>query len=154
MNDARLNQILQEYGPTIRRYLQSKCNDPDDVEDLYQECTCAIFEALPKFEGRSSISTWIVGICRNVFSNYVYYRQRDRNLKDRLQTRETHHDLEERLELSLLIEKLPELLRQVHKLYYLEGRTVREISATLGKAEGTVKYLLHQLRAELREMLS
>jgi len=153
MNDLRFSQILQEYGPMIRRYLNRKCHHFDDIEDLYQECVCAIFQALPGFAGRSSISTWIFGICRNVYSNYVYYQKRDRSLRDKMPTVEANHNPTEILDLRLLIDRLPDLLQQLYKLYYVEGRTVKEISVVLGKAEGTVKYLLHRLRAELREML-
>ena len=153
MNDTRFSQILQEYDPAIRRYLNSRCHNPDDVEDLYQECVCAIFEALPRFAERSSVSTWVHGICRNVLSNYVYYRKRDSDLRGRLPGGETTHDSEDLLHIRLLIDRLPGLLQRLYKLYYVEGRSVKEISVILGKAEGTIKYLLHRLRNELREML-
>jgi RNA polymerase sigma-70 factor (ECF subfamily) len=144
---------MRNYGPTIRSYLKQKCSDPEDEQDLYQECLCAIHAALPRFAGRSSLSTWIHAVCRNVFSNYVYYRQRDRNLLGRLAADRETTDAEEIADLRLLIETLPPLLRSVYRHYYAEGRSVREAAAILGKPEGTVKYLLHELRASLRMML-
>ena len=153
MSDARLTQIIRDYGPTIRSFLRRKCADPHDLEDLYQECVCAMHEALPRFAGRSSLSTWIYAICRNVFSNYVYYRQRDRSLIGRLHADGETISTEEVTDLRMLIESLPLLLQSVYRLYYVEGKPVREISGVLAKPEGTVKYLLHKLRASLRALL-
>ena len=153
MNTPRFTQILQDYGPTIRRYSNRKCNNLDDVDDLYQECVCAIFQALPRFAGRSSVSTWIFGICRNVFSNYIHRKKRDLNLRDRLLAHAVNHNSREPHDLRLLIDRLPAGLQKLHRLYYVEGLSVKEISIVLDKAEGTIKYLLYRLRNELREML-
>ena len=153
MNTPRFTQILQDYGPMIRRYLNRKCNNLGDVDDLYQECVCAIFQALPRFAGRSSVSTWVFGICRNVFSNYVYYKKRDLNLRDKLQAHAVNLNSRETPDLRILIDRLPAVLQKLHQLYYVEGLSVKEISIGLDKAEGTIKYLLYRLRNELREML-
>ena len=52
-----------------------------------------------------------------------------------------------------LVDRLPEAQRRVIELRYVEGRSLVEAAAELGKTEGAVKQLqrraLEQLRAEL-----
>jgi RNA polymerase sigma-70 factor (ECF subfamily) len=56
-------------------------------------------------------------------------------------------------ELDATLERLPPLQRTLYQLYYVEGRSVREIARLLERPEGTVKYLLHTLREGLRRLL-
>ena len=57
---------------------------------------------------------------------------------------------EERTDIDMLIDTLPEIHRRLYRLYYEENRTVREISGLLDRPEGTVKYLLYALRKQLK----
>jgi RNA polymerase sigma-70 factor (ECF subfamily) len=49
--------------------------------------------------------------------------------------------------------RLPEKGRVAVHLFYVEGRPVSEIAATLEVPEGTVKRRLHDARARLRDLL-
>lgn len=39
---------------------------PDSIRDLYQEIVCTLWEAWPKFKGRSATDTWVHRIALNV----------------------------------------------------------------------------------------
>ncbi len=39
--------------------------NPQDAEDILQETFIKAYKALPKFEGRSSLSTWLYRIATN-----------------------------------------------------------------------------------------
>ena len=54
----------------------------------------------------------------------------------------------------LLVQSLPERLRQPVLLYYFADLPVREVAALLGRHEGTVKADLHAARELLRAELS
>lgn len=51
------------------------------------------------------------------------------------------------------VRSLPRAQREVVALFYLEGRSVREIAEVVGRAEGTVKANLHHARQSLARLL-
>jgi RNA polymerase sigma-70 factor (ECF subfamily) len=57
------------------------------------------------------------------------------------------------LELEQGLARLPETMRQVITLYYLEDRSVKEVALLLDLPEGTVKSHLHRARRALGEMM-
>lgn len=153
MQHEELTRVLTEHGPKIRAYFRTRANRPEDAEDLYQECVCALISSLAKFAGRSSISTWIYAICRNTYSGYVYHKTRDRALLEALKSEPSSCENDPHSELRTLLEHLPALQRQLYQLHYVEGFSVREIAQLLERPEGTIKYLLHMLRESLRRLL-
>ena len=60
---------------------------------------------------------------------------------------------EERLDLYQALEGLPEKYRDVVKLKYLDGYTIREISAVTGMPEGTVSVYLRRAIRQLQAIL-
>jgi RNA polymerase sigma-70 factor, ECF subfamily len=57
------------------------------------------------------------------------------------------------VELDQGLARLPETLRQVITLFYLQDRSVKEVAAMLDLPEGTVKSHLHRARRALGEMM-
>jgi DNA-directed RNA polymerase specialized sigma24 family protein len=88
-----------------------------------------------------------------VFSNYVYYRDRDCRLARRLSLDPSPVDPHLPLALRDAIGRLPRDARRLYVLFYVEGLSVREIASRLERPEGTVKYLLHGLRLQIRQLL-
>ena len=51
------------------------------------------------------------------------------------------------------VRSLPRAQREVVALFYLEGRSVRDVAEIVGRAEGTVKANLHNARQSLARLL-
>src|SRR5262245_24883421 len=58
--------VIRQYAPFVWRVLRHQGVPGDQLEDLSQEVFLLIFRRLTQFEGRSALSTWIYGVCRNV----------------------------------------------------------------------------------------
>jgi RNA polymerase sigma-70 factor (ECF subfamily) len=54
-------------------------------------------------------------------------------------------DLEERVSLFQLVDRLPEMQRRVIELRFIEGLSIKDVASALDRSEGAVKQL--QLRA-------
>lgn len=69
-----------------RRYLylyaMVRLRDPDLAEDAVQETMVAALEALPRFEGRSSLRTWLVTILRHKIADLLQQRGREATVGD------------------------------------------------------------------------
>src|ERR1019366_370354 len=70
--------VTAEYGPALQRLARGTEADEARQQDLVQEILVALWQALPSFEGRSSMRTWVYRVAHNVAASHVVKRQRDR----------------------------------------------------------------------------
>jgi RNA polymerase sigma factor (sigma-70 family) len=116
MQPEDLTRVLAEYGPKVRAYFRARANSPEDAEDLYQECMCALVSSWIRFAGRSSVSTWVYAICRNIYSGYVYRKTRDRALLEALRSEPSCCENDQNAELGATLERLSPLQRRLYQL--------------------------------------
>jgi RNA polymerase sigma-70 factor (ECF subfamily) len=145
--------------------------DPEEAKDLAQDVFLQIFRTLGRFEGRSSLKTWIYRIvvnrCRNR-RRWWRRRRRDRSCpleslvrsdEARLTANEADGPFEAlrrrerawRVQDALLRVSFEH--RAILLLREVEGESCGEIAAALGLAEGTVKSRLARARESLRREL-
>ena len=133
-----------------------------DLEDAASEAFAAVYRALPKFEARSSISTWVYQIaCR------TFWRMRER--RDANPTAALEVDIADQRHLSPLdraaateeqevlwsaVAGLEPRQAMAVELHYRRGFAVEEIAAVMECPEGTIKTLLYRARERLRQRLS
>lgn len=53
---------LDDYGEALYRFALSRVGNADDAADLVQDTLLAAFTARDRFEGRSTVRTWLIGI--------------------------------------------------------------------------------------------
>jgi RNA polymerase sigma-70 factor (ECF subfamily) len=153
--------VLEHFEGKVYRLCRAILRNAAEAEDTAQESLIRIWKALPRFDGRAALSTWIYAITRNRCLTAIE-RRRDLNslsdtaveLEADAATAVLDQDPEDPLALLReLAEALPERYRRVLILFYYEERSVAEVAALLGIPEGTVKTNLHRARALLREQL-
>ena len=154
MNREELRRIILTHESMIRRFFDRKVDLREDVEDLVQDTMCAIIEAYPRFEKRSSLTTWVYGICRHILYSHWYNRKRGLNLLRRIQENGSQRTTHDSFSVLWAYERLAPSLRRLFTDYYRCGMKIREIAQSSGKPEGTVKYQLYQLRRELKRILT
>jgi RNA polymerase sigma-70 factor (ECF subfamily) len=114
-----------------------------ELEDACQEVFLIVFAALERFEGRSTLKTWIYGICRKVAANSRRRaaHRRELALPEVLEEAATvaASDAFEALackqSAALLVEfldRMPAEQREVFVLYEIEELAMRDIADSLG----------------------
>jgi RNA polymerase sigma-70 factor (ECF subfamily) len=68
---AELERMLCQHHRKVRAVVLRVVRDPDLADDVTQEALETALRRLPSFEGRSSLSTWVCGIGRNLALNRV-----------------------------------------------------------------------------------
>ena len=133
-----------------------------DVEDLVQTTFIEVLDAAPRFEGRSSLRSWVVGIALNQARNLIRSRVRAREHAPGLratgpqQTESAEGllaDAEQMARLRQAIRELPDIQREALSLCELQELPAREVSALLSVPAGTLWRRLHDARASLRQQL-
>lgn len=170
---AEFARLVDAYSGMIYRLASRMLQNPQDAEDVLQETFIKAYKALPNFDGRSKLSTWLYRIATN--EALMLLRRKTLptvSVNAPLGDAESdeHFELEivdwcclpeselmsaeARRYLDESIEALPETLKSVFVLRDLEGLSVRQTAEVLGIGEGAVKTRLHRARLALREMLT
>jgi RNA polymerase sigma-70 factor (ECF subfamily) len=57
--------LVNDFSPKLHRLALRMLNDPYEAEDILQETFLKAFKNIDRFEGRSSIGTWLYRIATN-----------------------------------------------------------------------------------------
>jgi RNA polymerase sigma-70 factor (ECF subfamily) len=61
-----VSSVFRDYAPFAWRFLRRLGVPAADVDDACQEVFVTVHRKLPEFQGRSSMRTWVFGICVRV----------------------------------------------------------------------------------------
>jgi RNA polymerase sigma-70 factor (ECF subfamily) len=153
--------IFRELAPYVLRVLPRMGVAEADLDDVAQEVFLAVHRGLPGFERRSSVRTWVYGICMRTCSNY---RQRAHRRHERLESvppaGEDARDPERALsagraltKLDAALARLPEAQRAVFVLFEIEQLAITEIAAALDCSKFTIYARLYAARSAVRAAL-
>ena len=159
-HESAFGLVAERYESKLYRLCVALLRDPAAAQDAAQESLIRVWKALPRYDGRAALSTWIYAITRNRCLSALERTREALSLSDEaVQTEaeamaETEADAGTASTIRRLVDDLPESARRVITLFYFEERSVAEVAVMLGCPEGTVKTHLFRARAALLEKLS
>ena len=152
--EREFTRIVSEYKNTIYMvcYMFSKNNE--QVQDLSQEVLINLWRALPKFEGKSSLKTWVWRV-----SLYPCITQERKSRKSASLPLEVDIDLYNDDDSDTLqIQKLHERINRLGMfdraiiLLWLENMSYEEIGSVVGISEKNVSVRLYRIKEQLKTM--
>ena len=154
-----LRQIFDVYAPFVWRTLRHLGVAESDLDDVCQDVFDTVNRRLESFEGRSSVRTWIYGICLRVASDhrrraYVRHELPVADVTEQAAPPTQHEDYarsEARALLRVLLQSLDEDKRAVFVLYEIEELSMKEISEAVGCPLQTAYSRLHAARKLILE---
>ena len=172
-NETRETQeVFSRYLPLLHRTAHRYLGNAADAEDAVQDALLSAYKHLDQFRGQAQLSTWLVAIVSNCARMQLRRRPRQFHVSlDEQFGDEEVYSLSERLvdggpspedvcqkaelreRLLQVAEELSPKLRRAFQLCDLDGLTVKEVSHTLGLAEGTVKAQISRARAKLTRLM-
>jgi RNA polymerase sigma-70 factor, ECF subfamily len=149
-----LEQLLDRYETKVFRMALTFLKDTARAEEVTQEIFFKLWQALPDYDGRASLGTWLYSIARNTCLSAARSDGYRKTLAlDEFKEKAVPPSAVGDLELAQCIERLPEIQKTVITLFYLQEKRVDEVARMLGIPEGTVKSHLHRARLALGEMM-
>ena len=156
---AAFDLLAARYGARVYRLCHAFVRDAALAEDIAQDSFIRVWRALPAFDGRARLSSWIYAIARNRSLTALSRRRHTEVLSEEHVdgladegaqdgSSDDGHAL-----LRHFVDALPEKQRVPLTLYYYEDRSVADVAAQLGIPEATVKTHLARGRARLLERL-
>jgi RNA polymerase sigma-70 factor (ECF subfamily) len=157
-----LREIYETYQGQVRAHLYRMVGPDCEIDDLTQMVFTRAFKALERFQGNSSLSTWLYRITANTTLNLLRQRFRRDRMKAALSWFNAGREAgceraaryEAREEAQLILGRLRPDLRQVFVLYHNEGLTLKEISRVLDTPASTVGFRLTRARKEIKKLVA
>ena len=152
-------QAMEAYSGALERLVRAYEFDTDKRRDLLQEIHLALWRSFEKFEGRSSLRTWVYRVAHNTAASYVI-RQRRANAQGLVALEEIDaapgpqdhgQNTTDRMALERLLELIHRLKppdRQV-MLLYLEDLDAAAIGEIMGISAGNVRVQIHRIKTIL-----
>lgn len=149
-----LAEVFRREAPFVWRALRRLGVREADVEDVCQEVFVVVHRKLADFEGRSSLRTWIYGICARTASDYRRSARVRREVVTDAPPETTsdarQHDVvalrEARAKLDRILDQLDDDKRAVFVLYEIEELSMNEVAEALGCPLQTAYSRLHAAR--------
>lgn len=167
---AEFARMMDHFSTPIYRLGLKILGDEQDAEDILQETFIKAYRSIKKFEGRSSLSTWLYRIATNEALMLIRKRKPALDLvledeesedvepreivdwcclpEDELMSTESQRFLEE------AVQTLSPALRLVFLMRDVERLSIRETAEILQISESAVKVRLMRARLKLREKLT
>jgi RNA polymerase sigma-70 factor, ECF subfamily len=147
-------RLLDLYSNKVLRLAVVFLKDAGRAEEVSQDIFMKVWQALPHFDGRAAVSTWLYTIARNTCLSALRSESYRRTMPlDRLPEPTVANTAPRDIALEQCLSRLPAVQREVTMLFYFEDRTVDEVAKMLDLPVGTVKSHLHRARRALSEMM-
>ena len=155
-----MRTLFARYRVALYRWLLRLVSDTATAEDLLSEVFLDVWRHAAVFEGRSSVSTWLLAIARNKAIS-ARHRRPYVELNDELTS--TLADPADDPELMLEKKDREEVLRrsvaqlsqghaEIIDLVYYHGKSVNEVAEVMGLNAATVKTRMFYARKKLAEL--
>jgi len=164
-------QLIESYQKRVFNIAYRIIGSYDDANELAQEVFIKVYRSLSQFKGRSSFSTWIYSITKNVCYDELRKRKNkkvvyiDEDIKydnNEIQRqvedgRPQPDEIAEKNEIKRIVHEAIMELSYEHReaivLRDIQGFSYEEISKLLKCPEGTVKSRINRARRSLKNIL-
>lgn len=152
-----IKQIYEEYGRAIYRFCLSLTGNADEAEELLQETFYRAFLAADRFEGRSTVYTWLCQIGKNIWLKECRRRKRfceqpmdELPLIDTSPTPEDSSIIrDEYLRVRRAVFRLDEPYKDVFVLHAFGGLSLKEIALAHNKSESWARVTYYRAKQKV-----
>lgn len=169
MTKQELEKCIDVYGRDIYSFCRYVTGSMQEGEELYQDACLKVVELLDTIDSAGNVKAFWLSVAIRIWKNKrrkYAWRKRIAELQtaeteagadclrdQRLSAEEQMMEEEQNRMIRKAVDTLPDKLKTVVLLYYMEDLSLAEIAETAGIPEGTVKSRLHQARRILKKKL-
>ena len=160
-NEAALSELMSRYTPRIWRVIIANSRQRLDAEEILTDAWVAVWDNISTLKKIHSFGPWLQKIAYNACNRYYTSAKRsrgeiphtDEELFEQIdqEAAPRFREYELRADAREAVQQLPQRIRSVAKLYYLESWSMKEIADELNQPIGTVKTKLRETRLLLRK---
>jgi len=151
VQNKAFEKIVDEYGPSVYRLALSKTSDVEMAQDIFQQVFLLLYEKKPTFTYQEQLKVWLMRATCKIASAE---RRKFDNAKTVSLNSFYNVSSSDKpsFEFNELLSHLPETLRDVTVLFYIEDMSTKDIARTLSLSVSTVKVRLNRARNLLEKI--
>lgn len=160
MTKREFEKIYQDNFSVVYRYLLKICNNQQLAEELTSETFFKAINNIDKFEGNSTITSWLCQIAKYSYYGYLRKNKRLVELNSTIEQMDTDSDMEEQLidsmiskEIHKVVNGLEEPYKKVFHLRIFQELSFKQIASIFGKSENWACVTYHRARNKVRERM-
>lgn len=148
-----LEELVRLYYGKIYNYIFYRVTDRTVAEDLTQEVFAKLTKSIHSYLPTASFSAFLYRIARNTVIDHLRTAKPADELPETVTAPDSLKQIEDRLDVQMLLSRLPEEQRECILLYYMQELTYREISQILGIPIPTAKSRVQRGLAACKNMM-
>ena len=159
---AAMRILYNRHQVRVFRFAARLVDDAASAEDVVSEAFIEVWRQADRFEGRSSVSTWIMSIAR---FKALSVRRRRQEIELDQKVEETVADqystpeqilleTDRRAQLRACLSQLSPDHREIIDLVYYHDKTIEEVAEIVGVPKNTVKTRMFYARRRLAQLLA
>jgi RNA polymerase sigma-70 factor (ECF subfamily) len=153
--------LFARYQVRVFRFIQRRVRSEAIAEELTNEVFMEVWRSAAKFEGRSSLTSWMLGIAHNKAVSMLRKRRDDeldddaaRAIEDDADDPEvTAQKTDKGARLRACLDRLSNDHKTIVDLVYYQEMSIAEVAEIVGIPENTVKTRMFYARKKLSEFL-
>lgn len=147
----QVERLVEQYSALLYRHSYAMLHNEEDARDMVQETYLRYMRTAPRLRDAEHEKAWLLTVAMNLCHNHL----RQRKAHATLPLESVAEPVAQTEDTPLLdrLMTLPDKVRVVVLLHYVEGYKVREIAARLHLNQSTVKMRLQKGRQLLRDYI-
>ncbi len=154
--------LYARHSVRVFRFLTRMTGNDASAEDLVSEVFTEVWRSAARFEGRSQVTTWILGIARFKAMSAMRRRTLDAldddvaaSIEDPADNPEiAMQNADRSAVLQSCLKDLSAAHRQVVDLIYYHGQSIEEVAEIVGVPQNTVKTRAFHARKRIAELMA
>ncbi|MFW5329989.1 RNA polymerase sigma factor [Hydrogenophaga sp. ZJX-1] len=158
---AAMERFYRQHERSVFRFALAQTGDRFDAAEVLNDVMLEVWRQAGRFEGRSTVTTWLLGIARFKSLDRLRARQRhgseplDEEAEDETpRAEQTMADAQEAHRLRECMGKLPSGQREIMHLAFFEDMGYEAIAALVQRPIGTVKSRVYHAKEAIKKCLS
>jgi RNA polymerase sigma-70 factor, ECF subfamily len=163
-NQAALRALFMRHSDRIYRFALRLTGSATIAEETVSDVFLEVWRTGKSFQGRSQVSTWLMGIARNKALSALAAQhptgELDLDEAPEVAVRDQADNPEESLDrrdrssvIQSCLRQLPNAQRDIIDLFYLREKSLPEVVAIIGALQSTVKTRMFYARNKMAELL-
>ncbi|MBP3233552.1 MAG: RNA polymerase sigma factor [Eubacterium sp.] len=168
MESVSIEKYIEEYGKDIYSFCMYLTKNRFDADDLYQQTFLVAYEK-GSIDSDKNPKSYLITIAVNIWNNQIrktMWRRKkadiiqyDEDALERIEDKdgsieEELIDKEEKNRIRKIVDTLPDNMRIVILMFYMEDMSIEDIAAALKIPAGTVKSRLFKAKKILKEKMA
>lgn len=152
-----MDSIYREYSGTVKAFLIRISGNAELAEELTQETFYRAIKSINRFDGKSSLSTWLCSVAKHLYLDAV---RKQKNVPTVFEDRFAEEDFTERIHRKdqimmahRMLHLLDEPYREVFTLRTFCDLTHAQIADLFGKSESWSRVTYYRARQQLQDAM-